>query len=249
MRFKGRTLLATGAASGIGASVVERFVAEGGRVAILDRDEDKASEIAGRLERAVAIRCDVSSEASVKEAVARAADMLEGIDCVLNSAGHVFNQPITEMLLEDWNKMLTVHLTGTFLICREAIPHIRRGGSVVNMSSVAALAGARNLAAYSAAKGGVLAFSRQLAVELAPQEIRVNAVLPGSIETPMSIELALNRGNGDLAAGIQPIIDTTPLGRVGKPHEAASAILFLLSDDASYFTGTQLVPDGGRTAI
>lgn len=116
------------------------------------------------------------------------------------------------------------------------------------MSSVAAISGIKNLSAYAAAKGGILALSRQMAIEFAPYGIRVNAVVPGSIETPMSIELAVDRGKGDRAKGFQGVIDNTPLGRVGQPKEAAAAILFLLSDAASYFTGTELKPDGGLTA-
>ena len=207
--------------------------------------------MAARLPGALAIPCDISDEAAVQSAFENCLDAFGRIDHVLNSAGHVINGAVDETSLEDWSRMLTVHVTGTFLVCRAAAAAMKRtgGGAIVNMSSVAALAGARNLCAYSASKGAVLAFSRQLAIELAEFGIRVNSVAPGSIETPMSIELAISRGQGDRQKGTQPIIDTTPLRRIGSPAEAANAVLFLLSDDASYFTGSCLTPDGGRLAM
>jgi len=250
MRFSGKVLLATGAGSGIAAAVAETFVAEGGSVALLDWNHAAAAAVASRLDRSLAIDCDVASESAVRQAVDHAVQTFGRIDCVLNSAGHVINKPIDDVSLDDWNRMMAVHVTGTFLVCKHAVPHLKRGdtSSIVNMSSVAAVSGIRNLSAYSAAKGAILALSRQLAMELAPHRIRVNTVVPGSIETPMSIALAVDRGGGDRARGIQPVIDNTPLGRVGTPAEAAAAILFLLSDAASYFTGSDLRPDGGLTA-
>lgn len=250
MRFEGKTLLATGSGSGIGAKVAEIYTAEGGRVAILDRNADAAVETAARMPGAVAITCDVSDASSVRSAVDQSIGAFGRIDNVLNSAGHVINGPIEDTASDDWSRMFSVHVNGTFLVCQAVAPSMKAsgGGSIVNMSSVAALAGAPNLCAYSAAKGAILAFSRQLAVEFAPFGIRVNSVAPGSIETPMSIELAIARGKGDRQKGTQPVIDSTPLRRIGSPTEAANAILFLLSDDSSYFTGSCLTPDGGRLA-
>lgn len=250
MRFQGKTLLATGSGSGIGAKVAELYTAEGGRVAILDRNADAAAATAARLPGAIAIICDVCDATSVRSAVDQCLASFGKLDHVLNSAGHVINGSIEDTSFNDWNRMFSVHVNGTFLICQAVAPSMKEagGGSIVNMSSVAALAGAPNLCAYSAAKGAILAFSRQLAVEFAGFGIRVNSVAPGSIETPMSIELAISRGKGDRQKGIQPVIDTTPLRRIGNPAEAANAVLFLLSDDASYFTGSCLTPDGGRLA-
>ncbi len=250
MRFEGKTLLISGGGSGIGAEVARIHAAEGGRVAILDRNLAAATALADELPGAVALACDVADEVSVGTAVVTSLKQLDRIDGLLNSAGHVLNRSIEETSLDEWDRMLRVHATGSFLLCRAVTPVMKAagGGSIVNMCSVAGLAGGRNLCAYSAAKGAVLALTRQLAVELAGGGIRVNAVAPGSIETPMSIELALSRGEGDRTKGFQPVIDTTPLRRVGTPREAAAAILFLLSDEASYFTGSCLTPDGGRLA-
>lgn len=250
MRFKGKALLVTGGGSGIGARVAETYAAEGGKVAILDRNIEAAEVLAARLPDALSIACDVSDEASVQAAVDASLGRFGAIDGVLNAAGHVINKSIEDTSLADWSRMLTVHATGTFLVCRAVAPVMKAGGggAIVNMGSVAGLAGAPNLCAYSAAKGAILALSRQLAVELAGAAIRVNVVAPGPIETPMSIELAISRGGGDRQKGTQPVIDTTPLGRIGTPAEAAAGILFLLSDDASYYTGSCLTPDGGRLA-
>jgi NAD(P)-dependent dehydrogenase (short-subunit alcohol dehydrogenase family) len=239
-RFAGKVLFATGGASGIGAATARRFAAEGGRVAVADLDGDRAAEVASALEGSIAIACDVADERSVAAAVGSAHEQLGRIDGVLNSAGIVKFTPLEELSLAEWNRLLGVHLTGTFLVCRAALPVLREsgGGSIVNVASVAALLARPHLAAYAAAKGGIIAFSRQLALDAAPDGVRVNVLAPGSVTTPL---LADVYGEDEVPHSIQ--------GRFGEPEEIAAAACFLLSDEASFFTAAMLVADGGATAL
>ncbi len=245
-RFEGKTLLATGGASGLGACTVRRFAAEGGRVAVLDLDADRAEEVASELDGSVAVRCDVADEESVRDAVRAAHQHLGRIDGVVNAAGIAKFGPIEELSLADWNRMLAIHMTGTFLVCRESIPLLRAagGGSIVNFGSVTALIARENAAAYSAAKGGIVSFSRQLAFDLGRDNIRVNVIAPGTVRSPMSDET--------YGAPGEPPLLPLPLSiqmRIAEPEEIAAPVCFLLSDESSFFTGTIFVADGGATAV
>jgi len=233
-------MFATGGGSGIAAATARRFAAEGGRVAVVDLDAGRAAEVASELDGSVGIGCDVADEASVQAAVREARERLGRIDCVLNAAGFVHFAPVEELAVEDWNRMLAVHLTGTFLVCKTALPHLRAagGGSIVNLASVTALVARVNLAAYSAAKGGIIAFSRQFAIEAGVDNVRVNVLAPGSVRTPMTRPVYLE---GALPQSIQ--------ARLAEPEEIAASACFLLSDEASFFTGALLVADGGATAV
>src|SRR5213078_42681 len=168
MRFDGKVLFATGGGSGLAAATSRRFCAEGDRVAVVDLDAGRAEAVASELDGSIALACDVSDESSVQAAVSQAAERLGRIDCVFNAAGHVVFGPIEDYPLAEWNRTRAVHVTGTFLVCKAVLPVLRAagGGSIVNVASVAALVGRPNLAAYSAAKGAILAFSRQLAVDV-----------------------------------------------------------------------------------
>jgi NAD(P)-dependent dehydrogenase (short-subunit alcohol dehydrogenase family) len=249
MRFRERVLVATGAGSGIGAAAARQFCAEGGRVAILDHDRARAQAVAEQCPGSIALGCDVSDEAAVALAINAAVDELGRIDGVLNCAGHVVIASVEETTLEAWGRIMAVHATGTFLICRAAIPHLRAagGGSIVNLSSIGALVGRPRNAAYAAAKGAILALSRQMAVDLAPDGIRVNVVAPGPVRTAMTEGFAAAKGL-DWDEGSRAMAAGIPLGRVGTAEEAAGAILFLLSQDAAFITGTHIVTDGGLTA-
>jgi NAD(P)-dependent dehydrogenase (short-subunit alcohol dehydrogenase family) len=246
-RFGGKVLFATGGGSGIGAATARRFAAEGGRVAVADLDVERAGGVAAELDGSIALACDVSDERSVEEAVRTTQERLGRIDGVLNSAGYVKFAPIEELSLEDWNRMLAVHLTGTFLVCKAALPHLRAagGGSIVNFASSTAIVGRANLAAYSAAKGGVVAFSRQLAVDAGP-EVRVNVLAPGSVRTPLTAPVFGESGSG---SGGHSALPHSIQNRTAEPEEIAAAACFLLSDEASFFTASMLVADGGATAI
>ncbi|MDX5359574.1 MAG: SDR family oxidoreductase, partial [Rhodobacterales bacterium] len=240
----------TGAGSGIGAATARRYAAEGGRVAVLDRDHDGARAVAADCPGSVALACDVADQASVEAAVALAAAELGRIDSVLNSAGHVVIGGVEDISIADWSSILAVHATGTFLVCRAALPHLRAAGkgSIVNLASIAALVGRPRNAAYAAAKGAILALSRQMAIDLAAQAIRVNVVAPGPVRTAMTEHFAQAQGL-DWDAGARAMAAGIPMGRVGSAEEVAGSVLFLLSEDASFITGGCLVPDGGLTAL
>ncbi len=251
MRFDGKVLFATGAGSGIGAETVRRYAAEGGMVAVTDLDLDKARAVAATLPNAVALACDVASEASVAAAIDETQRHFGRLDSVFNSAGHAIFGTIEETSLDAWNLIMAVHVTGTFLVCRAAMPLLRRGGggAIVNMASVAAIVGRPHGGAYAAAKGAILAFSRQLAADAAADRIRVNVIAPGPVKTAMTIPFHTRNGEGDWERGASLAAEQIPLKRVGDPAEIAAPVCFLLSGEASYFTGTMFVADGGMTAI
>lgn len=248
--FTGRTLLVTGGGSGIGAATARTFTARGGRVAVLDLRADAAGAVAAELPGAVAVAADVSDERSVAAAVSTVDAGFGRIDCVLNAAGHVQAGPIGSWSYADWTRMMAVHAGGAFLVCRAALPIMERGGggSIVNIASIAALvAQPPHNAPYGAAKGAVLAFSRQLAIEVAPR-VRVNVVNPGRTRTAMTEDIILARGDGDLQRGLEVTRGLTPMRHICEPWETAEAICFLLSDRAGFITGTSITVDGGETA-
>jgi NAD(P)-dependent dehydrogenase (short-subunit alcohol dehydrogenase family) len=237
-RFEGKVALVTGAASGIGRATVERLVAEGARVVAVDVRAYEGGE-AGRIE---VLTGDVADPATATAAVAAATDGFGRLDVLASAAGILRTANTHEHSLEVWDQVLAVNLTGTFLLCRAAIPALldAGGGAIVNTSSTAALAGHPWAAAYSASKGGVLALTKVLAVEYAKRGIRANAVCPGSIETPITGDFDFPEGaDASLVRRIMSI--TKPQG----PEVVAAAIAYLASDDARHVTGESLRVDGG----
>ena len=237
-RLDGRKILVTGGASGIGRATCELFAHEGASVVVIDRDTK-------RVTGAPAIACDVADTTRVAHAVRQAADLLGGLDGLVNAAGVFFNKGLMETTAEVWDTTIAVNLTGTFLCVQAAVPLLREGGraSIVNIASgVGLLPTEGGSTAYVASKGGVIALTRALAAELAPT-IRVNAICPGAVETPMT--------DGTLrdAAGavIPAIVSRYALRRPAAPEEIAAAILFLTAHESSFVTGVSLAVDGGRT--
>lgn len=224
--------LVTGAGSGIGAAVARRLAAEGLDVTVADLEPDDVAAELG----ATAIRLDVRDEARVAQA-------MDGVEVLVNAAGVGSTTDAVDTPLEIWNDVLAVNATGTFLCCKHAIAGMRtRGfGSIVNIASVAGLVGLRNRAAYCASKGAVVALTRALAVDHVADGIRVNAVAPGTIDTPWVARLV--EGSGE---SLDALRRRQPMGRLGRAEEVADAVLYLAT--AEFVTGAVLTVDGGLTA-
>jgi meso-butanediol dehydrogenase/(S,S)-butanediol dehydrogenase/diacetyl reductase len=247
-RFQGRTVLITGAGSGIGRATAERFGSEGAAVVCVDLNEkgveDTAAAIRNAGGEALALTCDVSQPAQVDETFRRALERYKRLDVLANVAGVGGFRRLTETSIEDWNRVIGVNLTGTFLTCQRAMPHILESkGAIINTASVAGLKSHPFSAAYCASKGGVVTMTKALAVEYGRKGVRINCLCPGGVETPMIGQFQLPEGANP--AVLQRIM---PLGRMGQPQEIAGAIVFLASEDASYMNGSVVVVDGGMIA-
>lgn len=250
MRMQGRRALVTGAGAGIGRATALKLAREGAAVAAGDLRLGAAEETADLIVkaggRAIAVAGDVAEEASCEALVSAAERGLGGLDALLNNAGVVLpeDQGAEDTSLAAWNRTLAVNLTGVFLCCRYGIPALKRagGGSVVNVASIVALVGsAFPQLAYTAAKGGVLAMTRELAVLYARQNIRVNAVCPGPVATELVKAFLSDEAAWRLRRRYMP------MGRLGQPEEIANVMAFLASDEASYMNGAAVTIDGGIT--
>ena len=242
--LEGRAALVTGASRGIGRAIALELARHGAAVAVSYRERrEAAEETAAGIEalggRSLACQADVSRQEDVARLVERTVRELGAVDVLVCNAAVVLSKLASLQTVEDWRSVLDVDLMGPFLCIREAIPHMlaRRRGSIICVSSIVAQRGSTGLASYAAAKGGLEAMVRALAVELAKKRIRVNAVAPGVIQTEMTAELR--------HLSSDEILKHIPLGRFGEPEEVARAVRFLASDDASYITGETLGVHGG----
>ncbi len=243
------TVLITGAAGGIGRATVTHFTQAGWRVIGVDRAEYGPGFPANGL----FIQSDVSIADNFEAIFSQARAFTDRLNALVNNAAVQVAKPLLETSLEEWNTVLASNLSSVFLAVKLAHPLFiaAGGGAVVNVSSVHAIATSANIAAYAASKGGILALTRAMAIEFAPDNIRVNAVLPGAVDTPM-LRAGLDRGHlngGDILERLDNLAKKTVNGRIGKPEEIAHAIYFLAdATQSSFMTGQALVVDGGATA-
>jgi NAD(P)-dependent dehydrogenase (short-subunit alcohol dehydrogenase family) len=237
-RFAGKHALVTGAGSGIGAAVARALHAEGATVTLADVSAAVHDVAAALGDHARAVILDVTREDQVAAAMG-------GLDVLVNMAGIGTTTNAPDTPLEVWEHVFAVNARGTFLCCKHAIPGMieRGGGAIVNVGSIAALVGLRNRAAYCAAKGAVVALTRALAVDHVGDGIRVNAVCPGTVDSPWVRRLVEDAGES-----YEALRARQPMGRLGEPEEIAQAVLYLASDAAAFVTGSSLVIDGGMTA-
>lgn len=246
MRLKGKTALITGAAQGFGFGIAETFVREGARVAVLDINADKAKEAAKAIGRkAFAVGCDVGKGKSVDKAVERVLAKFGRLDIVINNAGISHrNQPMLDVSEEEFDRVFAVNVKSIYLMARATVPHFREhgGGVILNIGSTAGIRPRPGLTWYNGSKGAVNLLSKSMAVELAPDRIRVNAIAPVAGETPL---LATFMGE-DTPEKRAQFKATIPWGRLSTPQDMANAALYLCSDDAEMVTGTVLAVDGGR---
>ena len=250
MRLDNKIALITGGAAGIGAGIAERFSEAGAVVVIFDVNGDGALRMEQKLRqtgRALAIQGDVASEDQVKSAVERIVAEFGSLDVLVNNAGIDIEGPLVEMSSSVWDRQLDVNLKGAFLCSKYAIPRMRgRGGAIVNISSVRAFVSYEGNAAYDASKAGMIGLTRALALEHGRDGIRVNAICPGYIDTPMMDDWL--RMQADPEATMRQVVSVHPVGRVGTPRDVAEAALFLASDAAAFISGTFLVVDGAMSA-
>lgn len=252
MRVKDRVAIVTGAAMGIGKGIATVLAREGARVVVADVNATEGARTAEELARggreAVFVQADVSDEHQVRAMVQRAAERYGSLSILVNNAAIGVYTPVHETTLEAWERCLRVNLTGPFLCVKYALPHLKAagGGAIVNIASVHAYQNVGGTAPYAASKGGLAALTRVMAIDYARDGIRVNAICPGWVYTPL-IE-RIFRESGDFEGMRRTVAQRQLLGRLGTPEDIGNAVLYLVSDESSFVTGTSLFVDAGLTA-
>jgi NAD(P)-dependent dehydrogenase (short-subunit alcohol dehydrogenase family) len=255
MRLANKVAVVTGGAAGIGKASAERFAAEGATVIAADKDQARATGVVADMlsvdQHVVFFSLDVASETQWMHLVESVERDYGGIDILLNNAGIELMKPLVETTLEEWNHVMSVNVTGTFLGMKHVIPVMMRrgGGSIINMSSEAGFVGTGCWAAYTASKGAVRLLTKDVALEFAGYGVRVNSIHPGIIQTEMwdRLDALLEADSATSKGSALPSVPPIPLCRRGTPGEVANLALFLASDESSYCTGSEFVVDGGDT--
>lgn len=241
MRFTDKVCLVTGSGSGIGRAAAERFAAEGGKVVVIDRNEQGGNETVDSITQAggtaIFSKCDVGIEQDIQASVKLALDTWQRIDVLVNNAAMMTFKKIVDLTTDEWDKVMDVNMRSVFLFSKYCIPHMSKG-AVVNISSVHAHETTANVIPYASSKGAMEAFTRGVSLEYPSSQVRINCVAPGAVDTPMLWN------NPNIKSGAEKIE-----GAIGKPEDLAAAICFIASDEASYINGTTLVVDGGRLDI
>jgi NAD(P)-dependent dehydrogenase (short-subunit alcohol dehydrogenase family) len=254
-RLEGKVAVITGAGSGMGRATAEAYAREGAAVGVLDVNGDAAAEVAaaivGEGGRALALATDVTDDAQVRGAMAAVIAEFGDITVLYNNAGIGSTGSVDVAEEDDWDRCFDINVKGTYFCSRAVVPSmlVAGGGSIINQASVAALVGIPNFAAYCAAKGAVAALTRSMSTDLAPRGIRVNAIAPGTVYTPLMEPMLTARGGGDLQKGLQMTLTKYPIGRLGDVTDIAQAALFLASDESAFATGAVFAIDGGMTSI
>ncbi|MET0850841.1 MAG: glucose 1-dehydrogenase [Candidatus Rokuibacteriota bacterium] len=247
MRLQGKVAVVTGAARGIGLAIAQRFVKEGAKVALADRlAAEVEAEAAALGPAALAVPADVGDAGEVRRLVARTAERFGRLDCMVSNAAVQAEIPFLDLTEEEFDRVIRVNLKGAFLCGQTAARQMVEAGtrgSIINMSSVNAVVAHPVLVHYAASKGGIAMLTKGMAVSLAPHGIRVNAIGPGTVNTP------INANFFGMPGMVERFLMRTPLGRIAEPDEIASVAVFLASDEASYVTGTTIYADGGRLAL
>ena len=252
MRLQNKIAVITGGAQGIGRAIVEKFHGEGAHVALLDIDEARGTALEGTLGGPDAgvlfVRCDITREADVEQAISATRERFGGLDILVNNAGVNTYFDATTMTELEWESVFAVDLKGAWLCAKHAIPmmRLRGGGAIVNIASLHAFMTTYGMFPYAAAKSGLVGLTRSMALDFGPEEIRVNAICPGWTRTQLVDEWLQLQPEG--AAAEQRVLDQHPLRRMATPAEIANFVSFVASDEASFITGAALIIDGGLSA-